>query len=77
MPSIQFRIEGHPTANPGSAWGQLPSRWPHRLLQEPDLNRLYNNCSLAVAVAVKSVADPSCQHVRVVCVPSGEVVFET
>ena len=39
--------------------------------------QLYANCSLAVAVAVKSVADPTRQHVRVVHVPSGEIVFDT
>jgi hypothetical protein len=30
-----------------------------------------------VAVAVKSVADPTRQEVRVVHIPSGEVVFRT
>lgn len=37
----------------------------------------YADCSLAVAVAVKSVADPSRQQVRVVHIPSGEIVFQT
>jgi hypothetical protein len=32
---------------------------------------------LAVAVAVKSLTDPTRQHIRVVHVDSGEVVFET
>jgi hypothetical protein len=38
---------------------------------------LYADYSLAVAVAVKSVADPTRQEVRVVHIPSGEVVFRT
>lgn len=47
------------------------------LLPSPDFNHLYRNASLAVAIAVKSVADPTCQEVRVVHVPSGEVVFKS
>jgi hypothetical protein len=47
------------------------------LLADPDLQHLYANASLAVAVAVKSVVDPSQQEVRVVHVPSGEVVFNS
>lgn len=47
------------------------------LLPETEPGHLYADASLAVAVAVKSVADPSCQEVRVVHVPSGEVVFRT
>ena len=38
---------------------------------------LFGDCSLAVAIAVKSVVDPTRQQVRVVHVPSGEIVFET
>ena len=38
---------------------------------------LYASRSLAVAMAVKSVADPSQQPVRVVHVPTGEIVFDT
>lgn len=38
---------------------------------------LYADCSLAVAIAVKSVGDPTRQQVRVVHVPSGEIVFDT
>ena len=38
---------------------------------------LFSDCSLAVAIAVKSVEDPTSQQVRVVHVPSGEIVFET
>jgi uncharacterized RmlC-like cupin family protein len=40
-------------------------------------SHLYANASLAVAVAVKCVSDPTRQEVRVVHVPSGEVVFRT
>ncbi|MBC7547548.1 MAG: hypothetical protein H7224_02755 [Polaromonas sp.] len=47
------------------------------LLPPATSNQLYADCSLAVAVAVKSVADPTRQQVRVVHVPSGEVVFDT
>lgn len=41
------------------------------------LKRLYVDPSLAVAVAVKSVVDPTRQRVRVVDVDSGEIVFDT
>jgi hypothetical protein len=47
------------------------------LLPAADASHLYADLSLAVAVAVKSVADPSRQSVRVVHVPTGEVVFST
>jgi hypothetical protein len=40
-------------------------------------SHLYADPSLAVAVAVKSVADPTRQEVRVVHIPSGEVVFRS
>lgn len=39
--------------------------------------QLYRDRSLAVALAVKSVADPSTQEVRVVQEPGGEVVFSS
>jgi hypothetical protein len=47
------------------------------LLADSDFGHLYADPSLAVAVAVKSVADPSVEEVRVVHIPSGEVVFKT
>ena len=47
------------------------------LLTDSDFGHLYADPSLAVAVAVKSVADPSIEEVRVVHIPSGEVVFDT
>ena len=47
------------------------------LLPSANPGHLYADPSLAVAVAVKSVSDPSMQEVRVVHVPSGEVVFKT
>jgi hypothetical protein len=47
------------------------------LLVSPNLGHLYADASLAVAVAVKSVSDPSTQEVRVVHIPTGEVVFKT
>lgn len=47
------------------------------LLPHPNIQHLYADYSLAVAVAVKSVRDPSLQEVRVVHIPSGEIVFKT
>lgn len=47
------------------------------LLPSSNRKTLFGNCSLAVAIAVKSVVDPTRQQVRVVHVPSGEIVFET
>ena len=47
------------------------------LLPAPLRKTLFGNRSLAVAVAVKSVIDPTRQQVRVVHIPSGEVVFDT
>ncbi|WP_041388881.1 hypothetical protein [Polaromonas sp. JS666] len=64
MSSAQFRIESRDPLS-GS------------LLPCSSFKPLYGNCSLAVAVAVKSVADPTRQQVRVVHVPSGEIVFQT
>ena len=64
MPFDHYRIE---SSNPllGS------------LLPLTPVKATYTNYSLAVAVAVKSVGDPTRQQVRVVHVPSGEVVFQT
>jgi len=47
------------------------------LLPATNFSHLYKDRSLAVAVAAKSVADPTHQEVRVVYVPSGEIVFRT
>ena len=38
-------------------------------------NYLFNDRSLAVAMAAKSLTSPSGQEIRVVHVPSGEIVF--
>lgn len=46
-------------------------------LLPPGNEHLYVDCSLAVAVAVKSVADPTRQQVRVIHIPSGEIIFQT
>ena len=64
MTSAQYRIE---------------SRDPllGHLLPPTDYKHLFADCSLAVAVAVKSVVDPTRQQVRVVHIASGEVVFQT
>jgi hypothetical protein len=64
MTSPQYRIEG-------------TDRLRGRLIPSPNFSHVYRNYSLAVAVAVKSVADPTCQEVRVVHVPTGEIVFQT
>ena len=47
------------------------------LLPETDYKHVFTDASLAVAVAVKSVVDPTSQQVRVVHVGSGEVIFQT
>ena len=58
---------------------RIESRHPllGHLLPGNSFKRLFANRSLAVAMAVKSVDDPTRQQVRVVHVASGEVVFET
>ena len=48
-----------------------------RLLPPAMFRHLYTDRSLAVAVAVKSVEDPTRQRVRVINVDNGEVVFDT
>jgi hypothetical protein len=47
------------------------------LLPQNSLKEFYSDRGLAVAVAVKSLADPTRQRIRVVHVESGEVVFDT
>ena len=58
---------------------RIESREPllGRLLPPAMLKHLYTDRSLAVAVAVKSVEDPTRQRVRVINVDNGEVVFDT
>jgi hypothetical protein len=53
--------------------GVLKSGW----LAAVDFNHLYDDSSLAVAVAAKSVTDPVRKEVRVVQIPSGEIIFRT
>ncbi len=65
MASAQYRIESR---NP--LLGSL-------LPPTPNFQSLYADRSLAVAVAVKSLADPTRQQIRVVHIPSGEIVFQT
>jgi hypothetical protein len=65
MLSAQYRIE--------SSDPLLRSLLPHAAR----FQALYADRSLAVAVAVKSLADPTRQQIRVVHIPSGEVVFQT
>lgn len=64
MPFAQYRIE---TSAP----------FPGRLLPASSTKTLYSDSSLAVAVAVKSLDDPTRQQVRVVYVPTGEIIFQT
>ncbi len=64
MASGQYRIESRSPL--------MGSLLPPALFKQ-----MYVDRSLAVAVAVKSVADPTCQQVKVVHVPTGEIVFET
>ena len=64
MPSSSYRIES-----------SLPVIGS--LLPPTASSRLSADRSLAVAVAIKSVSDPTRQPVRVVHVPSGEIVFDT
>ncbi len=47
------------------------------LLPAGSTREFYRDRGLAVAVAVKSLSDPTREQVRVVHVPSGEVVFES
>lgn len=64
MSSPKYRIESS---------GTLTSN----LLLSIDFDHLYDNSSLAVAVAAKSVTLPVQKEVRVVRVPDGEVIFRT
>ena len=47
------------------------------LLLSINFNHLYEDCSLAVAIASKSVTAPVRKEVRVVQIPGGEVMFRT
>ena len=63
MTPADFRVESnHPIT------GRL---WP----ASGALEYLFNNRALAVAMAAKSVTHPSGQEIRVIHVPTGEVVF--
>jgi hypothetical protein len=63
MSSADFRVESsHPIS------GRL---WPLAGSQQ----YFFSDRSLAVAMAAKSVTKPSGQEIRVVHVPTGEVVF--
>jgi hypothetical protein len=58
---------------------RIESNSPARssLLPAGSTREFYRDRGLAVAVAVKSLSDPTREQVRVVHVPSGEVVFES
>ena len=47
------------------------------LLMAINFDHLYDNSSLAVAIAAKSITVPVQAEVRVVRVPDGEVIFRT
>ena len=47
------------------------------LLVSINFDHLYDDRSLAVAVAAKSVTRPAQKEVRVVRIPDGEVIFRT
>ena len=64
MNFAQYRIESTNTSVGG-------------LLPHPAYEHIYADSSLAVAVAVKSLRDPTRQQVRVVHIPSGEIIFQT
>lgn len=64
MPNPKYRIESSGTLRSG-------------LLLSINFNHLYEDSSLAVAVAAKSMTEPDCKEVRVVQIPSGEVIFRT
>ena len=64
MSTPKYRIESSGTLKSG-------------LLPFVNFNLLYEDCSLAVAIAAKSVTEPVRTEVRVVQVPSGEVIFRT
>ena len=49
----------------------------HDLLLAINFDHLYDNSSLAVAIAAKSTTRPVQKEVRVVRVPDGEVIFRT
>ena len=64
MPSPKYRIESNATLKSGLS---LPINFNH----------LYENSSLAVALAAKSRTEPARREVRVVQVPGGEIIFRT
>ena len=64
MSHPKYRIESSGTLRSG-------------LLLSINFNHLYDDSSLAVAVAAKSITEPERKEVRVVQIPSGEVIFRT
>lgn len=64
MSTPKYRIESSGTLRSG-------------LLLSINFNHLYENSSLAVAIAAKSITEPERKEVRVVQIPSGEVIFRT
>ena len=64
MPTAKYRIESSGTLRSG-------------LFLSINFNHLYDDSSLAVAVAAKAATHPIRQEVRVVQIPSGEIIFRT
>lgn len=64
MQPPKYRIESSGTLRSG-------------LLMSINFNHLYDDSSLAVAVAAKSITDPQRKEVRVVQIPGGEIIFRT
>lgn len=64
MLSPKYRIESSATLKSG-------------LLMSINFDHLYDNSSLAVAIAAKSITHPARKEVRVVQVPGGEIIFRT
>ncbi|MEO6321710.1 MAG: hypothetical protein ABIR56_13580 [Polaromonas sp.] len=64
MHTPKYRIESSGTLRSG-------------LLLSINFDHLYEDSSLAVAIAAKTVTDPVHNEVRVVQIPGGEVIFRT
>lgn len=64
MATPKYRIESCGTLTSG-------------LLLSVNFNHLYEDSSLAVAIAAKSMTEPVRKEVRVVQIPGGEIIFRT
>jgi hypothetical protein len=64
MATPKYRIESSGTLRSG-------------LLLSVNFNHLYEDSSLAVAIAAKCMTEPVRKEVRVVQIPGGEIIFRT